>query len=408
VDSSGREQTPAEELRQVLAPEWGPEPVKAYDTPLDLPFNRNLEPTVRPRAEDDGEPAHLGLPTLPRLAIGEVATADMYEWMFKDSIAAELLGLSQPAVSRLVDQLERGLALALFARTRNRLSPTPEAELLFGEVERTFASVERIRELAQEIRLARSGRLSIAALPALALSFLPEVMEAFAARHPRTALSIMVQPSAKVEELAASQQIDFGLAEQPFSRAGIEVEEFCRVPLELLVPADHRLAARPCVTPPDLQGERLIALTPNTTGRRLADQALAGAGIEARLVLEVQYAALLATFVARGLGIGLVDPFTAASLPEQEVVRAPFSPALPFHIGLLHPSQRPLSRAARELLTLIRQHRAAVLARSTRRSGAGALSRGQIPSYERVNSSASMLQSFRTCGSSLRASRRLP
>jgi DNA-binding transcriptional LysR family regulator len=95
---------------------------------------------------------------------------------------------------------------------------------------------------------------------------------------------------------------------------------------------------------------------------------LAGAGVEARIGIEVQYAALLASFVARGLGLGLVEPFTAASLPAQEVVRVPFAPALPFYLGLLHPSQRPLSRAAWELLTLIRQHRTTALGHGRPRS----------------------------------------
>lgn len=76
-----------------LAPEWGLEPIKAYDTPLDLPYIRDIEPTVRPGADEDEESARPGLPIVPRLAIGEVATADMNEWVFEDGIAAERLGL---------------------------------------------------------------------------------------------------------------------------------------------------------------------------------------------------------------------------------------------------------------------------------------------------------------------------
>jgi DNA-binding transcriptional LysR family regulator len=66
--------------------------------------------------------------------------------------AAELLDVSQPAVSRLIVQLEASLELTLFDRSSGRLAPTPEALLLHEEVERTVVSVDKIRELAREIK----------------------------------------------------------------------------------------------------------------------------------------------------------------------------------------------------------------------------------------------------------------
>ncbi|RUN76554.1 hypothetical protein EJC47_11335, partial [Sphingomonas sp. TF3] len=76
-----------------LAPEWGPEAVKRYETPLDLPFTRTLEPTVPPRANDDAFRPTGEVPVVPRLALREVATAAMYEWVFEDGIAPERLAL---------------------------------------------------------------------------------------------------------------------------------------------------------------------------------------------------------------------------------------------------------------------------------------------------------------------------
>ncbi len=76
-----------------LVSEWESEPVKAFDTPLDLPFIRDLEPTVRPRNGDDRAIHHAEVPSVPRLAIREVATAAMFDWVFEDGVAAERLGL---------------------------------------------------------------------------------------------------------------------------------------------------------------------------------------------------------------------------------------------------------------------------------------------------------------------------
>ena len=164
--------------------------------------------------------------------------------------AAELLRMSQPAVSRLLKQLESSLRLTLFDRTSGRLVPTPEALLLYEEVERTFVSVDKIREIARDIRSANVGTLNIASLPLLALGFIPNAIRQFNETHPHTRISLNVQMSSKIEEWAAAQQIDFGLAEFPFEarsfeRQGIGVEEFCRVPHLLAVPRGHRLASRP-------------------------------------------------------------------------------------------------------------------------------------------------------------------
>lgn len=65
--------------------------------------------------------------------------------------AAVLLGVSQPAVSRLIARLEKELKLTLFDRTKGRLGPTVEAQILYDQIERTFVSVEKIRAVAADI-----------------------------------------------------------------------------------------------------------------------------------------------------------------------------------------------------------------------------------------------------------------
>lgn len=75
-----------------LAPEWDASPTKAYDSPVDLPFLRDIEPTVRPYDEDEGFPDS-AVPSVPRITLDEVATDDMDDWTFADAVARERLGL---------------------------------------------------------------------------------------------------------------------------------------------------------------------------------------------------------------------------------------------------------------------------------------------------------------------------
>lgn len=275
--------------------------------------------------------------------------------------AASLMGLSQPAVSRLIDQLERNLNFSLFDRSKGRLVPTPEAHLLYEEVERTFISVDKIREIATDIHAARAGYLHIAALPAMALGFLPRVIEEFKKDHPKVAISLTIQTSAKIEEAAAAQQIDIGLAEFPFQRSGFETDEFCRTPDVLVVPEGHRLAERKQARPKDVADLPFISLTRNNVGRHLVDQIFRKADVKRQLTIEAHYSAVICSFVRLGLGVGLVDPFTAADFKDRGVVAIPFRPAMDFNIGILYPAHRPLSRVARTFLGTLRSCRNEVL-----------------------------------------------
>ena len=280
--------------------------------------------------------------------------------------AAELLRMSQPAVSRLLNQLESTLRLTLFDRTSGRLVPTAEAMLLYSEVERTFVSVDKIREMASDIRAANAGTLNIASLPLLALSLIPDTMRLFTQTHPRTRIALSVQMSPKVEEMVAAQQIDFGFAEFPFDtqgfqRPGVEVEEFCRVPHLLAVPRDHRLAGRSVVHARDLEGERFISQTRNTVGRIIVDRMFEAEGVRRELVLESQVVAIVAKFVTQGLGVGLIDPFTAHDFADRNLVAIKFEPVVEVRLGLLSPTHRPMTRIASEFIALIKRTRRAIL-----------------------------------------------
>jgi len=66
--------------------------------------------------------------------------------------AAQLLGTSQPGISRLIADLERTTQLTLFSRERGRLEPTETAVELFGEVQRRYAGLDNIREFALSLR----------------------------------------------------------------------------------------------------------------------------------------------------------------------------------------------------------------------------------------------------------------
>jgi DNA-binding transcriptional LysR family regulator len=86
----------------------------------------------------------------------------------------------------------------------------------------------------------------------------------------------------------------------------------------------------------------------------MIDQVFIQAQVERNMILEAQYTAVIASMIAQGLGIGLIDPFTAADFRDRGVIALRFEPKIEFHVGILHPAHRPMSRVAREFLAVLR------------------------------------------------------
>lgn len=126
--------------------------------------------------------------------------------------AAEMMKVTQPAVSRLLRSLQDGLGLTLFERRGSRLVPTAEALSLYNEVERSFIGLDRIAAAAAELRSRRAGVLRIAALPTLANGFLPRFVGRFLIDRPKLDLGVFGLLSHLVLDWAASGQCDLGFA----------------------------------------------------------------------------------------------------------------------------------------------------------------------------------------------------
>jgi DNA-binding transcriptional LysR family regulator len=137
--------------------------------------------------------------------------------------ASERLGLSQPAVSKLIAGLERETGLQLFRRDRRRLLATPEAARIYEEAQRLFVGLSDVMRLAEELGALKSGVLTVASLSAIGRGHLPRILAEFLRAHPKVSMSLQVRSSNKVVQWAIAQQIDVGIAQ-----TGIEHPEIGR------------------------------------------------------------------------------------------------------------------------------------------------------------------------------------
>lgn len=269
--------------------------------------------------------------------------------------AAERLGISQPAVSKLLASLERETGLTLFQREKKRLLPTAEARLLYQETDRHFVGLRRLGAIVEGIRTLKSGKLAIASLPALGLKLLPRLLARFVADKPDARIELQVRTSPTVIDWILAQQIDIGISLIPIDHRSVHCDVLARIPGACILPPGHALADAPFVTPELLAGASFVSLGREDRARHMVDHAFARAGIERRVRMETPLSEVACEFVADGAGVSVVDGLTAAMFDRSRLVVRPFRPALTFDIYLLTSAVAPPSQLALAFRALLTQ-----------------------------------------------------
>lgn len=269
--------------------------------------------------------------------------------------AAQILHVSQPAVSRLIKDLEYHIDFALFKREKGKLIPTPEAKALLKEVEKTFLAMEKVIDAAKDIREFRTGRLFISCMPTLALTFLPRWVNSFSSHHPSITISLQTHSSQRVMEWIITQQCDIGFIGMELSDPAVKVIPLASGPLRLMLPASHHLAGRNHAHIRDLENESFVSFGQSKDVHDLVNKAFLDANVNPHIRLETQLSAVACELVKSGAGVSLIDPLAARFYSDAGLVSLPFYPEILFHYSAVLPTYRPPARLALEFLKVI-QH----------------------------------------------------
>ena len=258
--------------------------------------------------------------------------------------AAEELAISQPAVSRLISDLEAEIGFSLFVRAGSKLLPTEEAEDLISEVQSYFRGLESVYAVARDIKNLRRGRIRVAVLPNLSFEVIPKIISQFSASSPGSRLSLDVSLSPAIVAGVSAHQFDVGFAQLPEPRPDIETLASYRLNCVCALPVGHRLATRDEIKPEDLRSEPMVALSRQALAARHVAQRFLEADIEPTVCIESQPSYAACALVAEGMGIAIVDPLTAEMFGKQRVIAVPFKPDTFFDFRVIRPSHTEGSR----------------------------------------------------------------
>lgn len=272
------------------------------------------------------------------------------------SDAAQRMGISQPAASRLLRDLQHNLRLELFERSGNRLQPTPAAYTLFSEVERSFTGLQRIAATAENLREKRARVLRVAGMPALCNDFLPRFTGAFLKSRDDLHVTLHGVITPVIMDWMVNNQCDLGFVESTTPTFSLRTVKIPAVPRVAVLYQGHRLAEKAVIHITDFDGEDFITLPSDSVSMRRISAVMQSHGVTVRSRAESPLSEIVCGMVASGLGVSISDPYTARARATHELVVRPLVPAIPFSFTAVLPSNDvPLPNARDYIAGVIRE-----------------------------------------------------
>jgi LysR family transcriptional regulator, carnitine catabolism transcriptional activator len=261
--------------------------------------------------------------------------------------ASRVIGLSQPAITANVRQLETLLRVRLLDRTTRSVRLTNEgrgffsvAERLLGELDSAVAGIRALNDM-------QHGRLVVACLPSVAVRLVGPLMGRFALRYPGITIKLYDGDALDVAERVRSREADLGITSYSQEYSEIDYVPLLRDRLCVACTKDHPLAKSRSIRLKDLERYPFVVLGPTSGTRQVLDEALVKAGVRLNIVCETKQISTVTGMVKAGIGISIVPEVCIPSTgPTGLAAKLLSAPRIERDIGVLTSRAHTLSPAA--------------------------------------------------------------
>jgi len=273
------------------------------------------------------------------------------------SRAGEAVGLTQPAVSRSITDLEQQLGVQLLHRSTRDVELSDAGRLLQGRatgvLDELDAALLEVRGLATQ----RHGRVRVASSPTLSAHLMPECIARCARQHPGLQLQLLDRIQQGALDSVRAGEVDFGVVIDPTEPEDLHCEAILSEPFCLVCPAEHALAQRPQVHWRDLAGHPLVLLDHASGSRRLIDRVLEQQAADCQVVQQVGHTTTIFAMVQAGLGIAVVPQLAVAqqTMESAGLVHRRLLPVVERQIMLVHRRHRRLAPVVQLVWDLVRE-----------------------------------------------------
>lgn len=224
------------------------------------------------------------------------------------SRAAEVLNLTQPAISQHIHALEEYYRVRLFDRSNKKVELTKAGSILYSYAKQILTLHQAAERAVTDLIELVKGKIVVGASMTIGEYVLPRLVGAFSNKFPEVELAMIIGNTAMVYEQTLEGNIDIGLVEgEVEEHSNLKVEPFLTDEMVLIVPPGHPLANEPFVTPENLRQCTFILREEGSGTRLITEDTLLQLNIQPARVIQLGSTEAIKQAVEAGLGISFLS-----------------------------------------------------------------------------------------------------
>ncbi len=238
------------------------------------------------------------------------------------SAAAEALFITQPAVTKQIQQLQAAHGVKLLNRFGKKMVLTDAGEALYSFADRIFQIESQAEENLRDFQQRKSGRLRIHASESFGAYYLPFIINLFRKKYPKIDIALNIFTNQHIVENTIRLENDLGFISSPLEHKKLVVSEILEDRLILIVPPSHPFARKKVLDPWKLEGQSIIMHEKGSASRNIVDEFIRKNNLFVSVTLELSNNEAIKRAVEQGLGLSLISE----NVVREEIERKKLKP----------------------------------------------------------------------------------
>jgi DNA-binding transcriptional LysR family regulator len=269
--------------------------------------------------------------------------------------AADVLFVSQPSVSKVIQHAEIQLGFSLFDREGGKLTPTEEAQILYRQSKEVLDDIQRFNKLIEEVRNLKTGMVNIATQPALSTMLMPEVIKSFNSEFPDIGVNIIIESNNDMSDLIRNREVDLALIHYPMDNFDIVSEIVSTGSMVCVLRSDNPLSQQKKISLIDLGSQKYIDCIQEKHFKSLLKSQFPDFEEKVKPFALVNYFEAACALSVSIDGVTIVDEYSAKYNYIPGLTFRPLEKDLKVNIGIVHSAPRQISISAKELIKHIKK-----------------------------------------------------
>jgi DNA-binding transcriptional LysR family regulator len=273
------------------------------------------------------------------------------------SAAAEALYITQPAITKQIQQLEATYGIRFLNRFGKKMVLTDAGEVLYDFADKIFQMESQAEESLRDFQQRKSGRLRIHASESFGAYYLPFIINIFRKKYPNIHISVNIFPNQEVIENTIKLENDLGFISYPCEHKKLVIQDVLEDRLVLIVPPSHPFARVKLLDPQKLDEQSIIMHEKGSATRDIVDAFIKRNNLSVLIALELSNNEAIKRAVEEGAGISLISEHVVSEEVKRRKLKSiPLTdPTMKRKFYLIHHKDKYLSHPFQMFLYMVNQ-----------------------------------------------------